>query len=46
MEEKEDRIRYLEEVNASLKQTNDDLNEELAEMRKQFADAASKVTVI
>ena len=44
-EEKEKRVQHLEEVNISLKQTNDDLNEELAELRKQLGDLRQKVCV-
>ena len=38
-------MQHLEEVNISLKQTNDDLNEELAELRKQLGDLRQKVCV-
>ena len=46
MEEKEERLRHLEEVNMSLKQTNDDLNEEVAELKRQIGDFQSKVCAI
>ncbi len=44
LEEKEDKIRYLEEVNMSLKQTNDDLNEEVADLKRQLLEASSRVS--
>jgi hypothetical protein len=44
MEEKEERLRHLEEVNMSLKQTNDDLNEEVAELKRQIGDFQAKLT--
>lgn len=44
-EQKEKQVHHLEEVNMSLKQTNDDLNEELAELRRQLSDARQKVCV-
>ena len=44
-EQKEKQVHHLEEVNMSLKQTNDDLNEELAELRRQLGDAQQKVCV-
>ncbi len=43
LEEKEDKIRYLEEVNMTLKQTNDDLNEEVADLKRQLQEAMTKV---
>ena len=43
MEEKEEKLRHLEEVNMSLKQTNDDLNEEVAELKRQIGDFQAKV---
>ena len=46
MEEKEERLRHLEEVNMSLKQTNDDLNEEVAELKRQIGDFQAKVCAI
>ena len=43
MEEKEEKIRHLEEVNTSLKQTNVDLNEEVAELKRQIGECQTKV---
>lgn len=43
MEEKEEKIRHLEEVNMSLRQTNDDLNEEVAELKRQIGEFQAKV---
>lgn len=43
LEEKDERIRHLEAVNITLKQTNDDLNEEVAELRRQLEEQAEKV---
>lgn len=43
LEEKEERIRHLEAVNITLKQTNDDLNEEVTELRRQLTEQADKV---
>ena len=43
MEEKEEKVRHLEEVNMSLKQTNDDLNEEVAELKRQIGEFQAKV---
>ena len=45
MEEKEETIRHLEEVNRTLKQTNDDLNEDVAELRRQLQETLMKVCV-
>ena len=43
LDEKDERIRHLEAVNITLKQTNDDLNEEVAELRRQFEEQSEKV---
>ncbi len=43
LEEKEERVRHLEEVNMALKQTNDDLNEEVADLKKQLAELQTRV---
>ena len=43
LEERDERIRHLEAVNITLKQTNDDLNEEVAELRRQLNEQAEKV---
>ncbi len=43
LEEKEERIRHLEEVNMALKQTNDDLNEEVADLKRQLAELQTRV---
>ena len=43
MEEKDDKIRHLEEINVTLKQTNDDLTEEVAELKRQVAELNAKV---
>ena len=43
LEEKDERVRYLEEVNMTLKQTNDELNEEVAELKRQLTDLQTKV---
>ena len=45
MEEKDDKIRHLEEINITLKQTNDDLTEEVAELKRQVAELTAKVRV-
>ena len=46
LEEKDERIRHLEAVNITLKQTNDDLNEEVAELRRQLNEQSEKVTTL
>lgn len=43
LEEKDERIRHLEAVNITLKQTNDDLNEEVTELRRQLTEQTEKV---
>ena len=43
LEDKEERIRHLEEVNMALKQTNDDLNEEVADLKRQLAELQTRV---
>lgn len=43
MEEKEERIQHLEEVNRTLKQTNDDLQEELRELRAKLDIVTAEV---
>ena len=43
MEEKDEKLRHLEEVNMSLKQTNVDLNEEVAEMKRLIGEFQAKV---
>ena len=43
LEERDERIRHLEAVNITLKQTNDDLNEEVAELRRQLSEQTEKV---
>ncbi|XP_064391177.1 uncharacterized protein LOC135339010 isoform X2 [Halichondria panicea] len=43
LEEKEERVRHLEEVNMALKQTNDDLNEEVADLKKQLAELQTRM---
>ena len=45
MEEKDDKIHHLEEINITLKQTNDDLTEEVAELKRQVAELTAKVCV-
>ena len=45
MEEKDERIRHLEAVNITLKQTNDDLNEEVTELRRQLNEQSEKVSM-
>ena len=45
LEEKEERIQHLEEVNRILKQTNDDLQEELREMRTKLDIVTAEVCV-
>ena len=44
-EEMEEKLRHLGEVNMSLKQTNDDLNEEVAELKRQIGEFQTKVCV-
>ena len=46
LEEKDERIRHLEAVNITLKQTNDDLNEEVAELRRQLDEQTEKVKLM
>jgi hypothetical protein len=46
MEEKDEKLRHLEEVNMSLKQTNVDLNEEVAEMKRLIGEFQAKLTTL
>ena len=41
--EKDQKIRHLEEVNMSLKQTNDDLNEDVANLKMKLKQAEERV---
>ena len=43
LDEKEERIHHLEEVNRTLKQTNDELAEELRELNEKFQVLTTEV---
>ncbi len=43
LEEKEERIRHLKDVNMTLKQTNDDLNEEVSDLKRQLTELQGRV---
>jgi predicted RNase H-like nuclease (RuvC/YqgF family) len=44
LDEKDERIQHLEEVNRTLKQTNDDLSEELGELRQKLDIVTAEVS--
>lgn len=43
LQDKEDRIRHLEDVNMTLKQTNDELNEEVSDLKRQLVELQGRV---
>lgn len=44
--EKDQKIQHLEEVNMSLKQTNDDLNEDVSKFKQKLRQATEKVSYL